>query len=583
LGHMQPRGRTAEVQLLPDRDERVQLTDLHGTKIMPFRSSIVAALVPLVHMVGVPSSTSPRPTREERAMAVDTSAGTVTPLTGAEYIESIKDGREIWAYGERVEDVTTHPAFRNATRMVARMYDKLHDPAHKAVLTTPTDTGGGTFTHPFFRTARSVEDCVADRDAIAEWARTSYGWMGRSPDYKAAFLGTLGANAEFYDPYQDNARRWYRTAQERCLFFNHAIINPPIDRQKGVDEVRDVFIHVERETDEGLVISGAKVVATGSALTHFNFIAHYGAAPIKTKDFAVIFAVPMDAPGVKLICRPSYSYTAEVMGSPFDYPLSSRLDENDSVMIFDEVLVPWENVFVYGDVDKINDFFPASGFIPRFTFHGCTRFAVKLDFLAGLMIKAVEATGTKDFRGVQSRVGEVIAYRNMFWALTDSMARNPDPWIGDAVLPHLQTGMAYRVFATTAYPRVKEIIENDLGSALIYLNSHAVDFKTPEIRPLLDRYVRGSNGYDSVSRVKLMKLMWDAVGSEFGGRHELYERNYAGNHENIRLECLLTAQATGDADSFTGFAEECLAEYDLDGWKAPDLVNPTDVNRFMRP
>ena len=168
-----------------------------------------------------------------------------------------------------------------------------------------TDTGGGTFTHPFFRTARSVDDCVADRDAIAEWARTSYGWMGRSPDYKAAFLGTLGANAEFYDPYQDNARRWYRTAQERCLFLNHAIINPPIDRQKGVDEVRDVFIHVERETDEGLVISGAKVVATGSALTHFNFIAHYGAAPIKTKDFAVIFAVPMDAPGVKLICRPS--------------------------------------------------------------------------------------------------------------------------------------------------------------------------------------------------------------------------------------------------------------------------------------
>jgi 4-hydroxyphenylacetate 3-monooxygenase len=291
----------------------------------------------------------------------------------------------------------------------------------------------------------------------------------------------------------------------------------------------------------------------------------------------------MDAPGVKLICRPSYAYMAEVMGSPFDYPLSSRLDENDSVMIFDEVLVPWENVFVYGDVDKINEFFPASGFIPRFTFHGCTRLAVKLDFLAGLMIKAVEATGTKDFRGVQSRVGEVIAYRNMFWAFTDSMARNPDPWIGNAVLPHLQTGMAYRVFSTTAYPRIKEIIQLDLGSALIYLNSHAVDFKTPEIRPLLDRYVRGSNGYNAESRVKLMKLMWDAVGTEFGGRHELYERNYSGNHENIRLECLLTAQATGDAERFTGFAEECLNEYDLDGWTAPDLVTPTDVNRFLKP
>src|SRR5450755_2361333 len=98
----------------------------------------------------------------------------IRPYTGDEYLESIRDGREIWAYGERVGDVTTHPAFRNAARMVARMYDKLHDPQHRDVLTTPTDTGGGSFTHPFFRTPRSVQDCVADRDAIAEWARTSY-------------------------------------------------------------------------------------------------------------------------------------------------------------------------------------------------------------------------------------------------------------------------------------------------------------------------------------------------------------------------------------------------------------------------
>jgi 4-hydroxyphenylacetate 3-monooxygenase len=514
-------------------------------------------------------------------MATTETASAVRPMTGDEYLESIRDSREIWAYGERVEDVTTHPAFRNAARMVARMYDALHDPAKKDVLTTSTDTGNGGFTHPFFRAARSVEDCVADRDAMAEWARISYGWMGRSPDYKAAFLGTLGANSEFYAPYQENAKRWYKDAQERCLYFNHAIVNPPVDRDRGIDEVRDVYVHVERETDEGLIVSGAKVVATGSALTHFNFIAHYGVGPIKTKEFAVIFAVPMTAKGIKLICRPSYAYTAEVMGSPFDYPLSSRLDENDSIMIFDEVLIPWENVFVYGDVDKINAFFPASGFIPRFTFHGATRFAVKLDFLAGLMLKGVEATGSKDFRGVQARVGELLAWRNMFWALTDAQSRNPDPWNEGTVLPNLDAGLAYRVFATTAYPRIKEIIENDLGSALIYLNSHSVDFKTPEMRPYLDRYVRGSNGYDAHDRVKLMKLMWDAIGSEFGGRHELYERNYAGNHENIRLEVLLTATATGQVDQYKGFADQCLAEYDLDGWTVPDLINPTDVNRFM--
>jgi 4-hydroxyphenylacetate 3-monooxygenase len=238
-------------------------------------------------------------------------------------------------------------------------------------------------------------------------------------------------------------------------------------------------------------------------------------------------------------------------------------------------------VFVYGDVDKINEFFPMSGFIPRFTFHGCVRFAVKLDFIAGLLLKGVEATGTKDFRGVQARVGEVLAYRNLFWALTDAMARTPEPWVNGALLPNEAYGLTYRLFSTTAYPQIKSIIEHDLGSALIYLNSHAVDFKRPELRPLLDRYVRGSNGYDSVERIKLMKLMWDAMGTEFGGRHELYERNYSGNHENIRLEVLLSAQATGRADAYKGFAEQCMAEYDLDGWTVPDLVNPTDVNRFM--
>ena len=174
------------------------------------------------------------------------------------------------------------------------------------------------------------------------------------------------------------------------------------------------------------------------------------------------------------------------MGSPFDYPLSSRLDENDAILIFDEVLVPWENVFVYGDVDKINAFFPRSGFIPRFTFHGCTRLAVKLDFIAGLLLKAVEATGHE---GLPRRPGRASARSSpgatCSGASRDAMARTPGAR-GSATpcCRTSSTGMAYRVFATTAYPRVKEIIEQDLGSGLIYLNSHAVDFKTPEMRPL---------------------------------------------------------------------------------------------------
>ncbi|SFP70774.1 4-hydroxyphenylacetate 3-monooxygenase [Amycolatopsis arida] len=494
------------------------------------------------------------------------------PLTGEEYVESLRDGREVFIYGDRVTDVTTHPAFRNAVRMTARLYDSLHDPDRRGKLTAPVDTDADGVTHSFFRTPRSAADLRADRDAIVEWARMSYGWLGRSPDYKAAFLGTLGANSEFYAPFADNARRWYAESQEKVLYWNHAIVHPPVDRDRSPDEVRDVHIHVEEERDDGLIVSGAKVVATGSAITHYNFIAHYG-LPIKRKEFALVCTVPMNAPGMKLICRNSYASVADATATPFDYPLSSRFDENDTIFILDRVKIPWENVFIYGDPEKASSFFPASGFLHRFTFHGVARLAVKLDFLAGLLLKGVEVTGTKDFRGVQGRVGEVIGWRNLFWGLSDAMAATPSEWKDGAVLPNLDYGLAYRWFMTVGYPRVREIILQDIGSGLIYVPSSAADFRSPEIRPYLDRYVRGSGGYDSVERVKLMKLIWDSIGSEFGGRHELYERNYAGNHEAVRLEMLAAAQMAGTTDAMKGFAEQCMAEYDLDGWTAPDLLS----------
>jgi 4-hydroxyphenylacetate 3-monooxygenase len=504
------------------------------------------------------------------------------PLTGAEYLESVRDGREIWIYGERVKDVTTHPAFRNTARMIARFYDAMHDPARKAVLTTETDTGSGGYTHWYYKASRNVAELVAARDAIAESARISYGWIGRTPDYKAAFLATMGANPGAYAPYEENAKRWYKRAQEEVTFVNHAIVNPPIDRDKPLDEVKDVYMHVVKETDAGLIVSGAKVVATTSTLTHYNFIANNGALPIKTKPFAFVCMVPTDSPGLKLFCRPSYEMTAAAVGTPFDYPLSSRMDENDSILVFDNVLVPWENVLAYGDLEKVNSFFPRSGFLNRAMLQGCTRLAVKMDFLAGLLLKAIEATGVKDFRGVQTQVGEVLAWRNLFWGLSDAMARTPVPWTDGYVLPNFDYGLAYRIAASVAYPKIKEIIENTLASALIYLPSSALDFKVPEIRSYLDQFVRGSGGYNAEQRVKLMKLMWDAIGSEFGGRHELYERHYFGNQESIRFEVLMVSEMNGANARYKGFAEQCMAEYNLDGWTASDLVSADDVSVFVK-
>src|SRR3989440_4188882 len=190
----------------------------------------------------------------------DVIAGKNRPFTGPEYLESLRDGREVYIYGERVEDVTKHPAFRNAAVSVAKLYDALHDASSKDTLTTATDTGSGGYTHRFFKAARSRDDIVKQRDAIAAWARITYGWMGRSPDYKAAFLNTLGANAEFYGKFADNARAWHVRGQEAVLYVNHALVNPPIDRSKPVEQVKDVYIAIQKVTDAGIYVSGVKEV-----------------------------------------------------------------------------------------------------------------------------------------------------------------------------------------------------------------------------------------------------------------------------------------------------------------------------------
>src|SRR5437764_710496 len=385
-------------------------------------------------------------------MATGATPKTLTlPYTGKEFLASLDDGREVWIYGERVKNITAHPAFQNCARMLARLYDALHEDHTRGagILTMPTDWGG--FTHRYFRAPTTL--------------------------------------------------------------------------------------------------------------------------PEQGRNFAVVFMVPTNAKGVKLICRVSNEMRAALLGSPFDYPLSSRLDENDAIFVMDDVFVPWEDVFVYADVEKANNFFPRTGFLPRALIHGCTRLAVKLDFITGLMIKATEITGARAFRGVEANIGEVIAWRNMIWGLSDAMAKTADPWTSGCILPGMEPAAAYQVLAPEACVQVKNLIEKTVASGLIYLNSHARDFKTPDLRKYLDLYLRGSGGVDAVGRVKLMKLLWDALGSEFGGRHELYEINYSGSHEEIRRYALFGALASGQYERWKQFAETCMAEYDLDGWTTKDLVN----------
>ena len=503
-------------------------------------------------------------------------AATVLPYTGAEYLESIRDDREVWIHGERVEDVTAHPAFRNSARSIARLYDALHDPVYQERLTGPTDTGNGGFTHPGFVNARTVDDLVAARAAMRVWAELSFGWMGRTPDYKAGMVAALGAHPEWYGEYKDNAVAWYRKGQERIPYLGHAIVHPPVDRHLPFEETRDVFFHVEKETDNGLVVSGAKVVATGAPLTHSVFVSHYG--PAKNKDYAVVCMAPTAGKGVKLLARTSYELNAATTGSPFDYPLSSRLDENDSILVFDHALIPWEDVLVY-DVQKMAEFDHVSAWPSRALLQSATRMAVKLEFLIGAMSKALDIKGGKDAPPIRLALGEAITWRNTIVAMTDGMIQSATPHAGgNSLIPNSEFGVAYAALAPQLYRRVKEIIQTVVASGLIYLNSSVADFEEPTVRAYLDRFLRGSAGLTALDRSKTMKLLWDAIGTEFGGRHELYELNYFGAPALNYSRGLELAEESGDLQRWRGLAEACMDDYDLKGWTAPGLLNPSDVS-----
>lgn len=483
-------------------------------------------------------------------------------MTGADYLDSLRDGRQVYLNGERVADVTRHRAFRNACRSIAGLYDGLHG-EQRDVLTRVDAQGRRS--HRFFTPAQNAEDLLGAREAIGCWSRMTYGFMGRTPDYKAAFMSGLEAGAGFYGDYRQNACAWHRAFADRGLFLNHAIINPPLDRSKEIHEMRDVFVHVERETDQGIVVSGAKMLATGSAITNATFVAPVASAQMeagKAEDFALVFFARMDNPGLRLMCRPSYEERAS---SPFDYPLSSRFDENDSVLLFDKALIPWEDVLVYRDLRRATGFYAESGFANLYNFQSGIRLGVKLELMIGLLSLGVRANGTQGFRGIQAALGELIALQHLLQALTTAMARDPERNAAGSAVPRLEYANALRIQVPQIWKRVRELLESALGGAPLVTVSGAADLRDGEARRLVDSYYRGAE-LEPEQRLKLFKLIWDATGSEFGARHAVYESHYSGNAEQIRLDSLAWASRRGHLAYCEAMVQRCMADYDIHGW-----------------
>lgn len=483
-----------------------------------------------------------------------------------EYLASLNDGRSVYIYGEKVKDVTKHNAFRNSAYSVSRLYGALHDPVSRDFMTSIDPEGYRT--HRYFMPSRSSEDLLKARYAIAHWARLTYGFMGRTPDYKAGFTATLKSDPHLYAPFSDNALHWYRQTARKVLFLNHVLVNPPVGRAREIANMRDIYLHVERETDAGIIVRGAKMVATSAALSNATFVAQNSATYYqegREEDFALCFILPMNAQNLKIMCRRSYEASAL---SPFDNPLSSRFDENDSVLIFDGVFVPWENVLIYRDIERARNFYSASGFLNRYPLQSGTRLAVKMDFICGLLAKVLASNGTENFRGVRTRLADIVALRNLLWSLTESLCLNPETRKDGSVVPRLEAAATVRYFGTQMMSQLKPVFNTILGGSPIMQISSWLDLGNPEIKDLIDCYFQGTD-QNAMDRLKLIKLLWDALGSEFGGRHELYEHNYAGNNEQVRLDMLRHCESSGVMEQCHSLVDACLSDYNQTGWTQP--------------
>ena len=273
--------------------------------------------------------------------------------SGNDYLKAIRrDGRQVYIDGACVDDVTTHPAFREATQSIARLFDVAADPANRELLTYPSPKTGEPVNRCYM-IPRSREDLTLRRKALWRLSEESFGYMGRTPEHVAgffaAFAGAPSVWARAEKRYYDNVVRFYERMRDESLYVAYTIVPPQIDRSKPAHKQADptLYAGVVAENADGITIKGAQMLGTGSAIADFIQLSCIHPLVAGDENYAISVAIPCNAPGVRIYSRRSY---AEGATSMFDYPLASRFDETDSLLVYDNVFVPWEHVFVYKDI-----------------------------------------------------------------------------------------------------------------------------------------------------------------------------------------------------------------------------------------
>ena len=483
------------------------------------------------------------------------------PRTGSEYRQSLDDGRLVYLDGGRIDGVASHPAFRNAANSIAKLYD-VHAHPDNLERMTYVSPGSGDRVSRMWQLPTTYAELVQRRVALVAAAETHFGFLGRSPDHVASTIAAFYMGSDVYAPHGADrvaaVRNYYEYARDRDLYLSYVIIDPQGDRSKSRGEGgnADLTVSIVDEDAAGITLKGAKMLGTGAVISDEILVSTLRPMKDGEEKWAFTCVLPINTKGLKLLSRRSYE---QAVTSEFDYPLSSRFDENDALIYFDEVKVPWDRVFVNGDI-KVQ--FAQWHSTPAHSYQNYQaeiRLMVKLRFLIGLARRITETIGTVVYPQVVETLGALSAELKMIEAFVEAMEVKGDQY-GPYFMPDRSLLYAAQVQSQQLYPRVIDTLRGLAGGGVLMLPSSVADFADPELAELIDR-TQHSPVTDSAGRVKLFKLAWDAIGSEFASRHTQYEMFYSGP----RIVTTGMAYRTFEWGAADTLVQQCLDSYDRQG------------------
>ncbi|WP_049870465.1 4-hydroxyphenylacetate 3-hydroxylase family protein [Pseudomonas cremoricolorata] len=461
-------------------------------------------------------------------MSTSPRSGAAQARTGQQYLSAIDDGRQVFINGQCLTRHSQHPAFSGAVASVAGLYD--YQASHLEDMTFDLD--GQRRVSKAWELPQRHEQLLGRAHASLAWARQSLGWLGRSPDHVSAALSGMLTHIEVFEAHcPDRAaalKSYFAYARERDLYLTYTIVNPQGDRSRSPGEHAQNLYHtlgVVKETDAGVIVTGAKMLGTAAVLADEVLVGVQN--PLKPgvdERYALSFALPLNTPGIKILSRVSYAEGS----NRFDHPLSSRFDENDALIYFDNVLVPWERLFVYGDTGMCRRQFHSTAAEVLMDTQSLARLTTKLHFLTGLAQRMTEITGVSDFPAVRELLGEMACNTLMIEGLFKSLIHCPVTQ-GKYVVPDKKHLYMCQAVAQSVYPKFIETLRKLAGGGVIMLPSSVDDLANPQARALMEQ-TQYSSVASPLERVQVMKLAWDAMGSEFGSRHLQYEMFYSGPH-----------------------------------------------------